>query len=158
MAVRLLVVDDDAFALQAVSHTLRHYLPALTVETCGNPVSALLRVQTGSFAVVLSDFNMSEMNGLRLLRAARECGADASFILMTGDDTEDMLTEGLRYGMFALLHKPFNRAALIPLVQQAIECYRLRQEVAELRRTLSDSGVERGSLTEPAFQPLLPYY
>ena len=164
MAVRLLLIDDDPFALQAVSYTLRHHLPTVTIETCANPVSAVLRLRSESFAVVLSDFNMPDLNGLRLLRAARECGSEASFILMTGDSTDDMLTEGLRYGMFALLHKPFNRTELIPLIQQAIECHRLRQEVTELRRTLRESGVEWGSLmgrlaaeTEEVFQPLLPY-
>jgi hypothetical protein len=55
-------------------------------------------------------------------------------------------------------------AALIPLVQQAIECYRLRQEVAELRRTLLESGLKLDCVmrslvagTHEAFQPPLPY-
>lgn len=82
---------------------------------------------------------------------------------MTGDSTDDMLTEGLRLGLFALVNKPLNRSVLIPLVQQAIECHRLRWEVAELRRTLRECGVEWRSLmglavdTEEVFQPLLPY-
>ena len=133
MAVRLMLVDDDPVALEAISHTIRHYLPAVTIETCVNPVSALLKLRGEPFAVVLSDFNMPDMNGLRLLQGARECGSEASFIVMTADATEDILTEGLRLGMFALLPKPFNRAALIPMVQQAIECNRHRQEVAALR-------------------------
>jgi DNA-binding NtrC family response regulator len=164
MGVRLLLVDDDPIALQAVSYTLRHFLPAVTVETCMNPISALLRLQNESFAVVLSDFNMPDMNGLALLRAAQEGGADASFILMTGDSTDDMLTDGLRLGLFALVEKPLNRATFIPLVQQAIECHGLRQELTELRGTLREPGVEWGSLmgkltagTEKVFQPPLPY-
>ena len=83
---------------------------------------------------------------------------------MTGDSTDDMLTEGLRYGMFALINKPLNRPTLIPLVQQAIECHRLRQEVSALRRTLRESGVTwetlMGSLTtetEEVLQQSLPY-
>ncbi|WP_447985725.1 response regulator [Nitrospira sp. Nam74] len=164
MTVRLLLVDDDPFALQAVSHTLRHFLPTLSLETSVNPVSALLKLERESFAVVLSDFNMPDMNGLGLLRAAREAGSEASFILMTGDSTDDMLIEGLRLGIFTLVNKPLNRATFIPLVQQAIECYRLRQEVAELRRTLVESGLELGCLmrrlaaeTDEVFQQPLPY-
>jgi DNA-binding NtrC family response regulator len=164
MAVRLLLVDDDSWTLQAVSHILEHYLPAITISTCENPVSALSRLRSERFAVVLSDFNMPDMNGLRLLQATRECGSDASFILMTGDSTEGMLTEGLRLGLFSLVDKPLKRAMLIPLVQQAIECHRLRQEVSALRRTLKEAGVEAESLigklaaeTNEVFQPLLPY-
>ena len=164
MTVRLLLVDDDPIALQAVSHTLRHFLPSLSIETCVNPLSALLALRGESFAIVLSDFNMPDMNGLGLLRAAREAGSEASFILMTGDSTDDMLTEGLRLGMFALVNKPLNRGTFIPLVQQAIECYRLQQEVAELRRTLLELGVEWGGPKgksdderEDVLQSLLPY-
>jgi hypothetical protein len=75
-----------------------------------------------------------------------------------------MLTEGLRLGLFSLVDKPLKRAMLIPLVQQAIECHRLRQEVSALRRTLKEAGVEAESLigklaaqTNEVFQPLLPY-
>ena len=164
MSVRLMLVDDDPLALVALTQTLRHYFPTVTVETFADPASALGRLQAQSFAVVLTDFNMPGMNGLRFLRAARESGSHAPFIVMTGDGTDDILTEGLRLGMFALVDKPLNRLALIALVQQAIECHRLREEVAELRRTLRESGVEwerlMGTLaaeTEEVFQPLLPY-
>lgn len=164
MSVRLMVVDDDPLTLEALSDTLRRHLPTAAIETFADASSALTRLQTESFAVVLTDFNMPDMNGLLLLRAAREDGSDASFIVMTADGSVDMLTEGLRLGMFALLNKPLNRLVLIPLVQQAIECHRLRREVAELRRTLIESGVELGSLmrglvseTDEVFQPLLPY-
>ena len=65
---------------------------------------------------------------------------------MRGDGTEDILTEGLPRVVFALVDRPLNRLAPIALVQQAIECHRLRQEVAELRRTLRESGVKWGRL------------
>ena len=164
MAVRLLLVDDDRYTLEAVSQTLRHFLPSLTIETCSNPVSALSRFRHELFSVVLSDFTMPDMNGLSLLRAARESGSDASFIVMTGNSTDNMLTEGLRLGMFALVDKPLNRGTFIPLVQEAIECHRLRQEVSALRRTLQEAGVDWESFmvkltaeTEEVLQPLLPY-
>lgn len=160
IGVQLLVVDDEPVALQAVAHTLRH----LTIETCASPVSALLRLCDGSFSVVLSDFHMPDLNGLGLLLAARERGSQVSFILMTGDSTDAMLTEGLRYGMFALLNKPLNPSTFIPLVQQVIECHRLRQEVTELRQTVRETAVAWGSLmgklavpTAEVFQTPLPY-
>lgn len=159
-----MLVDDDALALDSLSHTLRHYLSTVAIETFTNPSQALRRLQAESFAVVLTDFNMPGMTGLRLLRTAREHGSDASFIVMTGAATEDMLTEGLQHGMLGLLRKPVDRAALILLVQQGMECHRLRCEVAVLRRTLIESGVELGSLVasgranpSDVFQPLLPF-
>ena len=164
MQTRLMIVDDDCLALDCLAAMLCRHFPAASIETFNDPRQALLAIQQASFDVVLTDLNMPGMSGIHLLRAAREGGSDASFIVMTGDSTDDILTEGLRLGMFALLHKPLNRTALIPPVQQAMECYRLRQEVAELRRTLVESGRELGCLmrsvvaeTDEVFQPPLPY-
>ena len=47
MEVRLLLVDDDPCVLQTVSLTLRHFLPAVSIDTCMNPTSALLRLRSG---------------------------------------------------------------------------------------------------------------
>ena len=164
MQTRLMVIDDDCVALDCLTVTLRHHFPAATIEGFNDPRQGLLAIQQTSFDVVLTDFTMPDMNGITLLRAARESGSDSSFIVMTGDGADDILTEGLRLGMFALVNKPLNRLALIALVQQAIECHHLRREVADLRRTLIESGVEWGGLmrglvaeTEEVFQPLLPY-
>lgn len=164
MDARLMLVDDDCLALDSLAHTLRHYLSAVAIETFADPFEALLRLQVESFVVVLTDLNMPGMNGLRLLKAARENGSDASFIVMTGDATDGILTEGLQHGMFGLLNKPFNRVTLIPLVQQAIECHHLRREVTALRRTLIECGAQSGSLVPSAgppdndlCQPLLPF-
>jgi DNA-binding NtrC family response regulator len=164
MQARLMVLDDDCVALDCLTVTLCRHFPAAFIEKFNDPRQALLAIQHASVDVVLTDFSMPGMDGIQLLRAARESGSDASFIVMTGNSTDDMLTEGLRFGMFALLHKPLNRGALIPLVQQAIECHRLRQEVSELRRTLIDSGVDLGSLMSglieeklEVFQTPLPY-
>ena len=50
MDVRLMLVDDDAVALDTLSHTLRHYLSTVAIETYTNPSKALLRLQAESFA------------------------------------------------------------------------------------------------------------
>ena len=164
MQTRLMIVDDDCLALDCVAALLCRHFPAASIDGFNDPRQALLPIQQASFDVVLTDLNMPGMSGIHLLRAAREGGSDASFIVMTGDSAEGILTEGLRLGMFALVNKPLNRATFIPLVQQAIECHRLRQEVAELRRTLLKLGVEWGSLkwkldaeSEEVLQPFLPY-
>ena len=73
---------------------------------------------------------------------------------MTGDSTDSMLIEGTRFGLFGFIDKPINRLALIVLIEQAIECYRLRQEVTELRRILVDSGVRmEGGMPGVTSQP-----
>lgn len=164
MDVRLMLVDDDSIALNALSQTLRRHLPVVLIESYTDPSAALLRLRDEPFAAVMTDFNMPGMNGITLLKAARENGSEAPFIVMTGEATDQILTDGLRLGRFALLNKPLSPATVVPLVRQAIECYCLRQEVAALRRTLIESGIGFGDLMHAAgvvldeeAQPFLPF-
>lgn len=161
---RLMLVDDDSVALDALSQTLRRHFPALAIESFTDPSTALLHLVDTRFGVVITDFNMPTMNGLSLLRTARERGIESSFIVVTADAADHLVTDGLRLGMFGLLTKPLNRATLVPLVQQAMECYRLRQEVTALRKTLQYSGLEHEPWLLPAglaydedSQPWLPF-
>ncbi len=48
MAGRPVLVDDDPLTLQVVSHTLRHFFPLISIETCMNRASAVLKIHAGS--------------------------------------------------------------------------------------------------------------
>lgn len=164
MESRIMLVDDDGISLQSLSEMLRRHLPSASIETFTSPHAALLTLRQQDFNLVLSDFQMPGMNGITLLKAARDSGSNASFMLMTGETTDQILTDGLRIGMFALLNKPLHKGTLVPLVHQAIECHRLRKEVCELRRMLAECGVELGGLmhslaaeTDENLQAQLPY-
>jgi DNA-binding NtrC family response regulator len=160
----LMLVDDDPVSLDGLVQALTRYLPGVFIEAFTCPSAALAKLREHDFDVVLSDFNMPGMDGICLLKVARESGSDASFILMTGEATDQIVTDGLRLGMFGLLSKPFHRTAIVPLVKQAIECHHLRREVSDLRRTLAEYGIELSGLMRRVAaerieesQPLLPY-
>ncbi len=121
---RILLVDDEPHVLDGLRRILRSQF---SVETAASPALALERIRdAGPYSVVLSDFQMPQMNGASFLAAARAATPDTSRILLTGQadlaSAAAVVNEG---GIIRLLLKPCGRDELIDALQAGVEQYRL---------------------------------
>lgn len=113
----ILVVDDDFVALRLVTHMLAR--ANYRVIGCARPGDAVERALNGNVAVVVSDIDMPEMSGLSLLKLLRERGLQMPVILASGRSDAEYGSTALESGAFAFLGKPFERQALLHLVDGA---------------------------------------
>jgi EAL domain-containing protein (putative c-di-GMP-specific phosphodiesterase class I)/ActR/RegA family two-component response regulator len=131
----ILVVDDEPSILGVLERVLEK---SFDVVSCASGAEAVVQVQQGGFAAVISDVNMPGMTGLELLRAIREYDADLPVLLVTGQPSWQGAAEAIEYGVFRYLSKPFELNGLRDIVIQATQLYRL----ARLKReALSIGGV-----------------
>lgn len=65
---RLLLVDDDP----AFRNSLQEYLEGHAVETAENGREALTKLEQAGYDVVLTDYNMPEVNGLGVLQHVQQ--------------------------------------------------------------------------------------
>nr|WP_290665524.1 response regulator [Ardenticatena sp.] len=81
----LLIIDDDAIFIEMVVRWLRQTHPAVTIWSALTPDYALILVKTFSIAptYILVDRQMSDMNGLDLIRAMAPYTPESRFILIT---------------------------------------------------------------------------
>jgi len=127
---RLLIVDDEVAQVTALCRTLR----AEGYSTAGFALAseALAALRPGAFDIVITDLMMPEMDGIALLRAAREIDADLVGIVMTGHGTIDTAVEAMKSGALDYILKPFNVRAILSVLSRALAVRRLRQENAAL--------------------------
>ncbi len=121
---RILLVDDEPHVLDGLRRLLR---TEFAVDTAADPALALERIcNAGPYAVVLSDFQMPQMNGARFLAAARATSPDTSRILLTGQadlaSAAAVVNEG---GILRLLLKPAAREDLVDALRAGVDQYRL---------------------------------
>ncbi len=95
-SARILVVDDEPNARGALRTILTE--EGYTVSEAGDGVEALAVLRTTGADVVLADVRMQRMDGLTLLREARESGIDAAFVVMTAFGSIEMAVEAMRAG------------------------------------------------------------
>ncbi|NIO03263.1 MAG: response regulator [Proteobacteria bacterium] len=116
----ILVVDDDYHVANVVRRILVH--EGYHVETAKNGRKAMdLLMSTQHFDLVITDLQMPEMDGIELLRQARQCKAYLPVIAMTGYvSTEDGM-ECVEAGAHNYLVKPFRMQSLLRLVREGLK-------------------------------------
>ncbi len=111
---RVLAVDD-----QFINRTIleRQLAPCgIAVTLCRSGADALATLAASAFDVILTDYEMPEMNGLALTRAIRAQGIETPIILLTSNPVTAREEEG--YDMLAsVVQKPILRADLYRRLQ-----------------------------------------
>lgn len=107
--MKILIADDSRVMRQIVIRTLRQagYGGHDLIEA-ENGAVALELVHTQSPDLVLSDWNMPEMNGIDLLRALRASGEQVPFGFVTSEGTPEMVDRAMSSGALFLIAKPFT--------------------------------------------------
>lgn len=107
--MKILIVDDSMAMRRIVQRTLRQagfdghdFIEAV------NGKDGLDKLEEESPDVVLSDWNMPEMNGFEFLVAVREKGNSVPFGFITTEGTPDMRQKAVDAGANFLLEKPFT--------------------------------------------------
>ena len=106
--MRVLVVEDDCISSEFLSSSLRCFGYAVTTASNGREALELLR--SGQFRIVVSDWEMPEMNGDELCRQVRgrKWTGYVYIMLVTLFDGIDHVVEGLRAGADDFLSKPYH--------------------------------------------------
>jgi len=107
--VKILIVDDSKAMRMIVTRTLRQagfdnhdYL-----EACDG-AEALAVIAAERPDLVLSDWNMPEVNGIELLQRLREAGDEVRFGFVTSESTDAMRALAADSGALFLIAKPFT--------------------------------------------------
>jgi len=139
MNEKVLFVDDDANLLASCERSFRR---KFNLETALGGEAALEKIATrGPYAVVVSDRQMPQMDGITLLSLVRERAPDTVRIMLTGNaDLEGAIRVVNEGNIFRFLTKPCSTDILVKAVEDALTQFRLVTAEKELlNKTLSGS-------------------
>jgi two-component system response regulator HydG len=135
-SIRVLIVDNEAAHAEAVSESLERVGYACTVATSGP--QGIKLIDDGDFDIVITDLVMNEVDGLAILKHAKEKLPDAEVILVTGHGTIPSAVTAMQQGAFNYLLKPLDLSQLRAVAEKACESLRLRRQNVELNRRLDE--------------------
>jgi putative nucleotidyltransferase with HDIG domain len=127
---RLLVVEDDATVRDFCMRVLR--MNGYSVATAENGRAALARLSEERFDLVLTDLQMPELPGIKLLEHMRQHFPDVDSIAFTAYATVDTARQALKLGAFDYLTKPVSVEDLERTVRKCLELRRIRREKERL--------------------------
>jgi len=135
---RILLVDDDPVVLQSFRRALAEYTPL----HAGDGDEARRILSETRVDVVLCDLAMPGMNGLELMRWAREHCPHPLWIVVSGQGTFDAAAQALKLGAFDFVCKPIlSLMQLRTTVANAVHCQAQAADRAVLVRSLEDQNV-----------------
>jgi two-component system, chemotaxis family, chemotaxis protein CheY len=107
--MKILVVDDSKAMRMIVIRNLRQAgLGDATIVEAENGAQGVAQVKAENPDLILSDWNMPEMNGIDFLKAIRADGIETRFGFVTSESTPAMRELASSAGAAFLLAKPFN--------------------------------------------------
>jgi response regulator RpfG family c-di-GMP phosphodiesterase len=137
----VLLVDDEQKILSSLTRELFE-LEVCDVITAHNGVEGLEILKTNpNIMVIISDYHMPGMDGIRFLSEAQKISPDATRIMLTGAAGLDMAIQAINLGqIFRFLLKPCSSDVLIPTIRAGIKQYLLiTAERDLLQKTLNGS-------------------
>lgn len=137
MSNRILMVDDESFILDGFRRNLRG---KFSVTTAVGPLAGLEALANdGPFAVVVSDLQMPEMDGISFLTKCREQDPDMVRMMLTGQADLNVSMAAVNDGrVFRFLTKPCDVDDLSAALTAGLEQYQLiRAERDLLEQTLN---------------------
>jgi response regulator RpfG family c-di-GMP phosphodiesterase len=128
----ILIVDDEAVIRDLMTDILTN--EGYEVEAARNGKDALNRLQKpNDFVLLFTDIMMPEMDGIQLIREARQVTPNVIPIVMTGYATLETARAAVKEGAYDYVLKPFSLSEIKLAVNNALERYRLVSDNARLR-------------------------
>jgi cyclic di-GMP phosphodiesterase len=144
-----LIVDDEDRLRQILTRVMRGDGFRCIEASCGE--EAIEHLRRHPFTLMLSDLRMPGMNGMELLRRAREQSPDMAIVMITGvPDIEDAVN-CLANGAMDYLMKPFHLEEVRLRVAKAMDRRRLVLENRHYQERLKERVVAQASRLEEMF-------
>jgi response regulator RpfG family c-di-GMP phosphodiesterase len=138
MDENVLIVDDDPEILNSFR---RNFYKKFHLDTASGPADGLKLLKSSLYWVVISDYQMPQMNGIRFLTLVREISPDTTRIMLTGNADIRTAINAVNEGhIFRFLSKPCTPEAVEQAIQAGIDYYKLiTAERVLLEQTLNGS-------------------
>jgi two-component system, chemotaxis family, chemotaxis protein CheY len=118
---KVLVVDDYS-TMRRIIRNLLSQIGFADVDEAPDGPTALRKLQSGGFTLVISDWNMEPMTGLQLLQEVRNSAQlkTLPFIMVTAESKTDNVVAAKQAGVSNYIIKPFNAETLKKKIESVL--------------------------------------
>lgn len=121
----VIIVDDEEMVLKSLGAFLS-LETEYNVQTFVSANEALKFIESNGANVVISDYLMPEMDGMRFLKHVKDLKPEVPRIILTGYADKENAIKGINeVGLYQYLEKPWDNSDLLIILRNALERQRL---------------------------------
>jgi len=134
--LQILVIDDEKLHAETVAEILERKGYRCTIATSGK--DGAKKIDLHEYDLILTDLKMGDIDGLAILRKAREVQQEADVMVVTGYGDVKTAVAALQEGASHYLLKPLDRNELLAVVAKSAENLSRNRALRELRKQLDE--------------------
>jgi len=153
MNFKILLVDDDPVILIAIGKVLEN--EGYDIETTESGEDALRMLEVNKYDLVITDLVMDNVDGIQVLRKAKEIDPETMVIILTGYGGMTSAIDALRLSADDYLLKPCESEEIFFRVSKCFEKLQMKRKIKDYEKILpvccvckkirDDSGKEPGT-------------
>ena len=117
-ASRILIVEDDYHISRIIELSFAELHVPYVLDTAFSAEEGLALWQSQPYDLLLTDYNLRGMSGLKLIAALKATGTTASMIMVTAYGTPQLERDARHLGVAAFIPKPFVIDELIDVIRR----------------------------------------
>lgn len=118
-----LVVDDEKNVTELLKLQLEEV--GFDVDTANDGAEAINKIQARHYDLILLDLRMPRINGIEVLKFAKENQPDSQVLILTGYGDIKTAVDAIKMGAFDFISKPYNFDELMVSINNALAMHRL---------------------------------
>lgn len=116
---KILIADDDALVIQVVLDLFKN--DGLEFQTAANGEEAWEKLSRNHYDLLICDVWMPKLTGLELLARMKMMPEHPPIVIMTADDTPDVMLQAVREQAFQIVNKPFRTEDFKRLIHSMLD-------------------------------------
>src|SRR5215468_7733209 len=134
MASDILIVDDESDIRELVAGILQD--EGYGARTARDSDEALAHIKTRRPSLAFLDIWLqgSRLDGLQLLAAVKEEHPEMPVVMISGHGNIETAVSAIKHGAYDFIEKPFKADRLVLVASRALENFRLKREVKQLKQ------------------------
>lgn len=133
--ISILIVDDEESFLTLLQATLVQ--EGYVVEIASDGIAAINKLQVKPYDLVLLDVKMPRIDGVEVLKFAKDHYLDTQVIMLSGVNDLRIAVECMQLGAYTYITKPYPIEELLTVINRALERKRLMIENKVLKSELA---------------------
>ena len=138
MLKKILLIEDEDPIRRVLSKILTEENENYILTEAEDGKSGLDKILKTNFDLVLCDIKMPKMDGIEVLKKAKEKYGSIPFIMLTGHGYIETAVKAMKYGAYDFIPKPPDLNRLLTSVRNALERKDLVVENKKLKRKIAD--------------------